>query len=135
VILGFGVDLCEVERMERELGKEGAGFRDEVFTAAEIAYCEGKRYPAQHFAARFAAKEAVSKALAAAGISGAAWRGVEVAKTARGGPVVVLHGDVKLQAQERGIDEVLISLSHTDKLAMACAVVGARSPEIEDGEE
>jgi len=135
VILGFGVDLCEVGRMERELGKEEGGFRDEVFTAAEIAYCEGKHFPAQHFAARFAAKEAVSKALAAAGVHGAAWREVEVGRTAHGGPVVILHGELKTQVEERGIGEVLISLSHSRELAMACAVVQESSSKSNRGED
>jgi holo-[acyl-carrier protein] synthase len=119
--LGVGIDLCDVARMERELAREDGGFRDEVFSAAEIAYCEAMHRPALHYAARFAAKEAVFKALTAAGVPGATWRDVEIARGPAGEPRVVLHGAVGRAAQERGVGAVAVSLSHTRELAAACA--------------
>jgi holo-[acyl-carrier protein] synthase len=121
--LGVGIDLCDIARMERELAREGGGFRDEVFSPAEIAYCEAMRLPALHYAARFAAKEAVFKALTAAGVSGATWRDVEIARGPSGEPRVVLHGAVGLAAHQRGVERVAVSLTHTRELAAACAAV------------
>ena len=121
--LGVGIDLCDIARMERELAREGGGFRDEVFSPAEIAYCEAMQRPAMHFAARFAAKEAVFKALTAAGVSGATWRDVEIERGPSGEPRVALHGAVGRAAGERGVGAVAVSLTHTRELAAACAAV------------
>lgn len=121
--LGVGIDLCDIARMERELAREGGGFRDAVFSPAEIAYCEAMRLPALHYAARFAAKEAVYKALTAAGVSGATWRDVEITRGPAGEPRVALHGVVGAAARERGVGAVAVSLTHTRELAAACAVV------------
>ena len=122
MILGIGTDLLDVARMAKELEEEGAGFRDTVFTPSEIAYCEAKRYPAQHFAARFAAKEALFKAL-----SGSAsrdfWREVEVAGTGDAPPSLLLHGRVKEAADRLGVKNILVSLSHTASLASASVVL------------
>jgi holo-[acyl-carrier protein] synthase len=122
MILGIGTDLLDVARMAKELQEEGAGFRDTVFTPSEIAYCEAKRYPAQHFAARFAAKEALFKAL-----SGSAsrdfWREVEVARTGDAPPRLLLHGCVKEAADRLGVKNILVSLSHTASLAAASVVL------------
>jgi len=126
MILGIGTDLCEVARMEHELAREGAGFRDQVFTAGEIAYCEGMRFPAQHYAARFAAKEAVAKALDVAGSERFFWREVEITRDAAGRPGAVLHGSLRQLAEERGVGRIVVSLSHTRELAVACATVEAR---------
>jgi holo-[acyl-carrier protein] synthase len=121
--LGVGIDLCDIARMERELARAGGGFRDQVFSPAEIAYCEAMHRPALHYAARFAAKEAVFKALSAAGVVGATWRDVEIERGPTGEPRVVLHGAIGLAARERGVGAVAVSLSHTGELAAACAAV------------
>jgi len=135
--LGVGIDLCDIARMERELAREGGGFRDEVFSPAEIAYCEAMQRPAMHFAARFAAKEAVFKALTAAGVSGATWRDVEIERGPSGEPRVALHGAVGRAAGERGVGAVAVSLTHTRELAAACAAVewgtGPAEPARESG--
>jgi holo-[acyl-carrier protein] synthase len=135
--LGVGIDLCDIARMERELAREGGGFRNEVFSPAEIAYCEAMRRPAMHFAARFAAKEAVFKALSAAGVSGATWRDVEIERGPSGEPRVALHGAVGRAAGERGVGAVAVSLTHTRELAAACAAVewgtGPAEPARESG--
>jgi holo-[acyl-carrier protein] synthase len=121
-ILGIGTDLLDVARMARELEEEGAGFRDTVFTPSEIAYCEAKRRPARHFAARFAAKEALFKALAGS-TSRDFWRDVEVARTGDEPPCLLLHGRVKDAADRLGVRKILVSLSHTDRLAAASVVL------------
>jgi holo-[acyl-carrier protein] synthase len=123
--LGVGTDLCEVSRMERELSRDGGGFRDAVFTPAEVAYCSAKSHPAQHFAARFAAKEAVFKALAATGATAPPWREVEIVTGERGEPHVALHGIAAELARSGGIDTVIVTLTHTRDLAMAFAVAVA----------
>jgi holo-[acyl-carrier protein] synthase len=122
MILGIGTDLLDVARMAKELEEQGAGFRDTVFTPSEIEYCEAKRYPAQHFAARFAAKEALFKALPGSQ-SRDFWREVEVARTGGEPPHLLLHGRVKEAADRLGVKNILISLSHTDSLAAASVVL------------
>lgn len=122
MILGIGTDLLDVARMAKELEEEGAGFRNTVFTPSEIAYCEAKRYPARHFAARFAAKEALFKALAASP-SRDFWREVEIARPGDAPPRLLLHGRVKEAADRLGVTNILVSLSHTDSLAAASVVL------------
>jgi holo-[acyl-carrier protein] synthase len=133
MIVGVGVDLFEVARMEHQLRQGGAAFREELFTPGEIAYCETKRCPARHYAARFAAKEAVLKALAQGqppeGRSpdrgrrdGWTWREVEV-RSEGGPPSVVLHGSLHARAQALHVGRILLSLSHTRELAMANVVL------------
>src|SRR5450830_430 len=122
MILGIGTDLLDVARMAKELEEKGAGFRNTVFTPCEIAYCEAKRYPARHFAARFAAKEALFKALAGS-TSRDFWREVEVARTGDAPPRLLLHGCVKEAADRLGVKSILVSLSHTDSLAAASVVL------------
>ena len=122
MILGIGTDLLDVARMAKELEKEEAGFRNAVFTPSEIVYCEAKRYPARHFAARFAAKEALFKALAGLA-SGDFWHEVEVARTGDAAPRLLLHGRAKEAADRLGVKSILVSLSHTDSLAAASVVL------------
>ena len=112
--------------MEAELRTKGASLTDELFTPDEVAYCEGKRYPARHFAARFAAKEAVFKALGADPAKGHSWREVEIRNEATGQPHVLLHGDTRGLARGRRVDTVLLSLTHTAELAAATVVLESR---------
>jgi len=126
MIVGLGHDVFEVARMEAELRTKGASLTDELFTPDEVAYCEGKRYPARHFAARFAAKEAVFKALGADPAKGHSWREVEIRNEATGQPHVLLHGDTRGLARGRRVDTVLLSLTHTAELAAATVVLESR---------
>jgi holo-[acyl-carrier protein] synthase len=126
MLLGLGNDIIEVARLEQELGHGPGSLRDELFTPSEIAYCEGMRHPARHFAARFAAKEALFKALGTGWRGGLAWREVEVRRTELGKPEIVLTGQTKELAEELRVTKVLVSLSHTKTLAAASVVLEAR---------
>jgi holo-[acyl-carrier protein] synthase len=125
VIVGIGVDLFSVTRVEDDLDRGEQGLRDTIYTPEEIAYCQSKRYPAQHFAARFAAKEAVFKALGASGLAGQHWRDVEVRVERNGRSYVLLHGKVREAADQLKVATVHVSLSHTRDWAVASVVMEA----------
>jgi len=134
MIVGVGHDVLEVSRMEAELRTEGPPVRDDLFTPGEIAYCEAKRYPARHFAARFAAKEALFKALGTEVPRGQRWREVEICNEPTGKPTVLLHGWTGDLVRGRHIDSVLLSLSHTAELAAATVVLESRETGTPPGE-
>lgn len=130
-VLGIGVDVVETARIERSLEKFGERFLHRVFTEGEIAYCAGLPFPARHYAARFAAKESVSKAFGT-GIGGQiGWREIEVCRRESGEPFIVLHGGAEALARERGVSATFVSLSHSDHYSVANAVLvgGAPAPE------
>src|SRR5437762_6936735 len=114
-----GVDLIEIERIRRAL--ERPGFRERCFTDAERAYCDSRPNPAQHYAARFAGKEAVGKALGFGVAVHFAWREVEI--VGRPKPGVKLSGRLRAQAEKLGVGEVELSMTHSRELAAAVAVV------------
>ncbi len=120
MITGIGVDSLEIDRIGRIIGTHGATFLQRVFTPEEIRYCTGKRNAAQHFAARFAAKEAVSKALAT-GVRGEfSWRNIEVMNDALGQPHIAFTGSLKnVLAHAR----VHVSLSHSHSHVVAMVVM------------
>lgn len=123
MILGTGIDLCEVARMQAKVQASAADFLDAVFLPAEIAYCQGKRHPAENFAARFAAKEAVVKSLAAADGSGTFWLDIEIRNEKDGRPVVKLQGRALELADRLGVRRVFLSMTHTSDLAAATVVL------------
>jgi len=135
VIAGIGVDACEVDRIRRVLAApHGARFRARVFTDAEQAYCESRgRGRVESYAARFAAKEAVMKALGT-GARGVAWREIEVLPNRRGKPLVYLHGSARERAARIGLDGLDVSLSHSRRYAVAFVVAGRNSKEPADRE-
>jgi holo-[acyl-carrier protein] synthase len=118
-VLGVGVDIIETERIEHSLERFGERFLQRVFTDGEIAYCQSMKYPARHFAARFAAKEAVSKAFGTGIGKSMGWRDIDVRKKPSGEPFVVLDGGAKSLAADRNVRGVWISLSHTNHHAVA----------------
>jgi holo-[acyl-carrier protein] synthase len=122
-ILGIGVDLAEVERIQHSLDRFGERFMKRVFTEGEIAYCQSMKCPARHFAARFAAKEAVSKAFGTGIGKAMGWRDIDVHKKKSGEPFLVLHGGANLLGEGRGLKSSWISLSHTDHHAVAMIVI------------
>jgi holo-[acyl-carrier protein] synthase len=122
-VLGIGVDLVENARIERSLERFGERFLKRVFTPGEIEYSQSMKYPARHLAARFAAKEAVSKAFGTGIGKAMGWKDIDVRRKRSGEPFVVLEGGAKNLADERGISAVWITLSHTENHAMAMIVV------------
>jgi holo-[acyl-carrier protein] synthase len=125
-----GIDVIEIERVRKVLERHPARFLQRVFTPEEVAFCRG-RVP--ELAARFAAKEAVMKALGT-GARGLAWREIEVLPNRRGKPLVYLHGAAKRRGDEIGIRGIDISLTHSHELAIA-AVVGAADDDPMDREQ
>jgi len=117
-MLSIGVDLIETERIARALERWGDRFLQYVYTPAELDHC---RSHIPELAARFAAKEAVSKALGT-GLRGVQWREMEVLSDARGKPLVRLHGGARKRAEKLGLDEFAISLSHSRRYAVAFVV-------------
>ena len=114
---GVGVDVVEIDRFAESLRKRPR-LAERCFTDAEQAYCSRKPFPPQHYAARFAAKEAVGKAL---GIGMTRWREVEVVR-GRGAPTIALHGKYAERARQLGVTQVHVSLTHGRDTAMAFAI-------------
>lgn len=119
--VGLGVDVVEVERMQRVIDRTPS-FKEKVFSEQERTYCEARPNPAMHYAARFAAKEAVVKALGIGFAQGIGVLDIEVVRTETGAPAVVLTGRAKEIAAEKGIVDIPVSLSHTKHDAVACAM-------------
>jgi holo-[acyl-carrier protein] synthase len=122
-VLGVGVDIVETQRIEHSLERFGERFLHRVFTEGEIAYCQAMKFPARHYAARFAAKEAVSKAFGTGIGKAMGWRDIDIHRQGSGQPFVVLAGAAKEFAAGRGIANVWVSLSHTEHHAVATAVI------------
>ena len=119
--LGLGVDVVEVEHMKKIMSRTPS-FTKKMFSDAEVKYCEAKTEPAIHFAARFAAKEAVLKALNVGFSNGVGYRDVEV-KTKKGGmPIAVLHNRAKERAEDLGVVDIPISISHTKTESICVAI-------------
>jgi holo-[acyl-carrier protein] synthase len=122
-VLGIGVDLVENARIEHSLERFGERFLQRVFTPGEIEYSQSMKFPARHLAARFAAKEAVSKAFGTGIGKMMGWKDIDVHRKPSGEPFVVLEGGAKKLAEDRGIGAVRITLSHTEHHAMAMIVL------------
>jgi holo-[acyl-carrier protein] synthase len=122
-IVGLGVDLCEIARMERAISRHPT-FRERVFTPEEIAYCDGEARPAESYAGRFAAREATIKALG--GYRGRRWQDISVSRHPSGAPAIRLDGNAKRRADALGVTDVLITFTHekTNAVAFAIAVAG-----------
>ena len=121
-IRGLGVDICEIARMERALARHPS-LAERVFTVEERTYCDSKGRPAESYAARFAAREAVIKALG--GYGGKRWRDISVSRAPSGAPSVVLAGNAKARADALGVERVLLAMTHERESAVAfCVAVG-----------
>ncbi len=125
MIVGIGVDLCEVERLEAAIARHGERFLTRIYTETERAYCESKANPMERFAGRFAAKEAAMKAIGTGWRHGVRWRDFEVTRSASGQPVMEFHGMARIIAEQLGATQALVSITHIKSLAMAQVVLEA----------
>ncbi|MHB1136694.1 MAG: holo-ACP synthase [Coriobacteriia bacterium] len=134
-ITGLGVDIVEIARMRDALARRPR-MKERLFSEEERAYCEGRNKPEIHYAMRFAAKEAVLKALGT-GFSGMRFRDVEVARDERGKPVPRLSGRAAEVAEAAGVVEVHLSLSftHENAVASAVAITERMRPHVEEAPE
>ncbi len=121
-VIGIGTDITECLRIARMIERHGELFINRVYTAHEIAYCQQRAQATQHFTGRWAAKEAVLKALGTGWRRGISWRDIEVRNEPSGKPVLAVKGGAKEVIEQLGITEVLITISHCRSHATACAV-------------
>jgi holo-[acyl-carrier protein] synthase len=125
-VLGIGVDLVECARIQHSMDRFGDRFLHRVFTEGEIAYSMSMKFPARHLAARFAGKEAVSKAFGTGIGKAMGWRDIDIQKKPSGEPFLVFSGGAQDVAAKRGVTSALITLSHTEHQAMAVIVLDGK---------
>lgn len=124
-IIGLGIDATDIPRIAATIERYGDRFIRRIFTDGEIAYCMRRREPAVHFAGRFAAKEAAMKALGTGHSQNVLWRDVEVVR--RGGPPrLELHGGALRRFEAMGAGNSLLTITHSDALAIAQVMIFAR---------
>ena len=123
MIVGSGIDLCEVPRIESAIARHGQRFIERVFTEREIEYAESKANRYERYAARFAAKEAGMKALGTGWRGGIAWRDFEVANLSSGRPTLRFHGKAAELAEKMGVRNIALSITHTAGQALAMVIL------------
>jgi holo-[acyl-carrier protein] synthase len=121
-IVGIGTDITECLRIGKMIEQHGDLFLKRVYTEREIAYCQARKRALEHFAGRWAAKEAILKAIGTGWAKGICWTDLEIRNEAGGAPRVLVRGTAADIAAERGIGEILISISHTRAYATAYAL-------------
>jgi len=122
-IFGIGIDVVEVERIASSMDEFGERFVVKIFTENERAYCDSQKRPAIHYAARFAAKEAVAKAFGTGIGKNIAWLDMEVSRKESGEPEVALSGDAQIFAEQNKLTQIKVSLTHAEHYAAANAIV------------
>ncbi|MBS1754336.1 MAG: holo-ACP synthase [Ferruginibacter sp.] len=122
MIYGIGTDLVDVERMMEKMEKK-TGFKELVFSAHEIAYCEARTFKYQHYAARFAAKESFLKALGTGWSKGTAFNEIEIYNDEQGKPELRLLGNTSKTVEELKVKKISISISHTKTMASAFVII------------
>ncbi|MBC7687230.1 MAG: holo-ACP synthase [Aquabacterium sp.] len=122
MIAGLGTDMIEVERVAVKIAKE-SGFRELVFSKKEIDYCEAKANKFEHYAARFAAKEAFFKAIGTGWLDGTAFNEVEITNDEKGKPVLALLGETALAIAAMNFKNILVSLTHLKTIASAVVII------------
>ncbi|GAC1450573.1 MAG: holo-ACP synthase [Isosphaeraceae bacterium] len=121
-ILGIGTDIVECPRIGKMIQRHGELFLRRVYTEREIRYCQARKHATEHFAGRWAAKEAILKAIGTGWSREIAWTDLEVRNAFSGAPQVLICGGAKEAAQKRGIGDILISISHCRTYATAYAL-------------
>ncbi len=136
-IIGIGTDITECLRIARMIERHGESFINRVYTPEEITYCQSRAQATQHFTGRWAAKEAILKAMGTGWRRGIAWRDVEIRNEPSGQPVVAVRGGVKEFVEQLGITKLLVSISHcrTHATAYALALGKGNQEKAEDGPE
>lgn len=122
LILGLGTDIIETVRIGQMIERHGEVFLQRVYTEDEIRYCKRRREYTQHYAGRWAAKEAVMKTLGTGWTKGVSWKDIEVCSARSGRPSITLRGGAREMAESLGITEVLITISHCRAYATATAI-------------
>ena len=120
-VFGIGTDIVECDRIATMIDKHDKLFIDRVYTPTEIEYCSGRKSSVQHFAGRWAAKEAILKSLGTGWAKGISWTDIEVVNEMGGRPKVRIGGGAREICEQKGITDVLISVSHTESYATAYA--------------
>jgi holo-[acyl-carrier protein] synthase len=132
-IIGIGTDITECLRIARMIERHGDLFINRVYTPEEIRYCQNRKQATQHFTGRWAAKEAILKALGTGWRRGISWLDMEIRNEPGGKPVVAVRGGVKEVVEQLGIERLLVSISHCRTHATAIAI--AEGVEAEEEEE
>ncbi len=125
-ILGIGTDIIECPRIGRMIEQHGELFLRRVYTEREIRYCQSRKHAIEHFAGRWAAKEAILKAIGTGRSHGISWTSIEVRTGSEGRPTVMVCGTARETTRERGIADILISISHCRTYATAYAMALGR---------
>ncbi len=134
-IIGIGTDITECLRIARMIERHGELFINRVYTTEEIGYCQSRKQATQHFTGRWAAKEAVLKALGTGWRAGITWRDVEVRNEPSGKPIVAVRGGAKEVIEQLGISQLLITISHCRSHATATAIAVGGREKVEGEEE
>jgi len=119
VIVGLGLDIAEIDRIESAIARHGAPFLERIYTPREIAYCESHKNKFERYAARFAAKEAAMKALGTGWRHGVRWRDIEVAREPGGRPTLHLEGAAREFAERLGVKNIALTITHSGNFALA----------------
>ena len=119
MIVGLGLDISEIDRIEAAFTRHGAAFLERIYTPREVAYCERHKNKFERYAARFAAKEAAMKALGTGWRLGVRWRDIEVTNAPSGKPTLNLAGVARQFADRLGVKEISLSITHSGNLALA----------------
>src|ERR1700733_2115639 len=119
MIVGLGIDICEVNRIREAIERHGEAFLKRIYTPSEIAYCKKHRVPYERYAARFAAKEATMKALGTGWRRGVRWVDIEVVRLPSGRPTIELRGAAREHAEHLGVSRIHVSLTHSGNIAFA----------------
>lgn len=122
MIVGLGTDIIEIHRIADMVERHGENFLNRIYTSDEVTYCQKRKESNQHLAGRWAVKEAVMKALGTGFVKGIHFRDIEVTSERSGKPILLLHGGARDRAEQLGIDQVLISISHCREYATATAI-------------
>jgi holo-[acyl-carrier protein] synthase len=123
MIAGTGIDIVEIARMREAIKKWGGNFTSKIFTPSEARYSTSKKFSEQHFAARFAAKEAVVKAFGEPNKFPIRWTDIEISNDEEGKPVIEFRGDALKLKKKKRIDDVIVSMSHSRDYAIASVIL------------